>query len=151
MEYFPVLANVEGGFLAEIILAGSHSGSARFESRPSLAISSLDVSVKQGQEFFLFLTSRPTLGPSLSLSPIQCVPVFSSGVKQPEREVDYASASSVEVKNRWSYTFTPVICLHSVGRGNFTFGNFIKLSITTLLDLYLYLLKPSGNFTYHQV
>jgi hypothetical protein len=34
------------------------------------------------------------------------------------REVDHSPASSTEVKNRWSCTSAPLICLHSVDRNN---------------------------------
>jgi hypothetical protein len=36
------------------------------------------------------------------------------GVKRPEREADHSPPSSVEVKNEWSYTFTPPVRLHCV-------------------------------------
>jgi hypothetical protein len=32
---------------------------------------------------------------------------FFAGVKRPRREADYSLPSSAEVKNVWSYTFTP--------------------------------------------
>jgi hypothetical protein len=51
-------------------------------------------------------TSRPALGPTQS--PIQWVPgAVSVGVKRPGREADDSLPSSAEVKNAWSYTFTP--------------------------------------------
>jgi len=33
---------------------------------------------------------------------------------QPGREADHSPPSSAEVKNAWSYTSTPPICLHGV-------------------------------------
>jgi hypothetical protein len=33
------------------------------------------------------------------------------GIKQPEREADYSSPSSAEVKNEWRYTSTPPYAL----------------------------------------
>jgi hypothetical protein len=33
-------------------------------------------------------------------------------VKRPERKVNHSSPLNVEVKNQWSYTFTPLVCLH---------------------------------------
>jgi hypothetical protein len=37
-----------------------------------------------------------------------------SGVKRPGSEADHSPPSSAEVKNAWSYTSTPPICLHGV-------------------------------------
>jgi hypothetical protein len=42
-------------------------------------------------------------------------------VKRPRREVDHSSPPRAEVKNEWSYTFAPPICLHGVDRDNFAF------------------------------
>ena len=36
------------------------------------------------------------------------------GVNRPERDVDNSHSYSGEVKNDWSYTSTPSICLHGV-------------------------------------
>jgi hypothetical protein len=74
---------------------------------------------------FLFnAASRTVLGPTQP--PIQWVPgALSLGVKRPRREADHSSPSSAEVKNAWSYTFTPhyvfmAWCLVK-HRDNFTF------------------------------
>jgi hypothetical protein len=54
--------------------------------------------------------SRPALRPTQP--PIQCVlGTLSPGVKQPGCEVDHSPPPSVEVKNAWSYTSIPPICL----------------------------------------
>jgi hypothetical protein len=37
------------------------------------------------------------------------------------REVDSSVSSSAEVKNEWSYTSTPHICLNGMDRDKFTF------------------------------
>jgi hypothetical protein len=59
---------------------------------------------RQGLEFFLFTTvSRPALEPIQP--PMQWVPGDFS--LKPGRK-------AVEVKNSWSYTSTPPVCLHSV-------------------------------------
>jgi hypothetical protein len=42
-------------------------------------------------------------------------------VKRTGRESNHLPASSAEVKNEWSYTSSPPICLHGVHRENFTF------------------------------
>jgi hypothetical protein len=39
---------------------------------------------------------------------------LSLGIKRPGREADHSPPSSAEVKNAWSYTSTPPICLHGV-------------------------------------
>jgi hypothetical protein len=62
---------------------------------------------QRGLGIFLFTTvSRPALGP---IEPsIQWVPgALSLGVKRPGREAVHSSPSSAEVKNAWSYIFTP--------------------------------------------
>jgi hypothetical protein len=52
------------------------------------------------------IASRTALGPTQS--PSQWVAGdLSLGVKQPEREADHSSPYSAEVKNAWSYTYTP--------------------------------------------
>jgi hypothetical protein len=40
--------------------------------------------------------------------------VLSLRVKRPGREADHSPPSSAEVKNAWSYTFTPPLRLHGV-------------------------------------
>jgi hypothetical protein len=53
------------------------------------------------------------LGPTQP--PIQWVlGALSLGVKQPGSEADHSPPSSAKVKNVWSYTPTPLICLHGV-------------------------------------
>jgi hypothetical protein len=37
-----------------------------------------------------------------------------SGVKRPGREADHSPLASAEVKNEWSYTFTPPTRLHGM-------------------------------------
>jgi hypothetical protein len=73
----------------------------RFESRQRLGI-------------FLFTTAfRPVLG--RTQPPIQWEPEpLSMGIRRPGREADHSRPSSAEVKNVWSYTSTPPICLHGV-------------------------------------
>jgi hypothetical protein len=44
-------------------------------------------------------------------------------VQQLEHDVDYSPASSTKVKNKWSYTSTPPICLHGINRDIFSFSN----------------------------
>ena len=42
------------------------------------------------------------------------------GLKRLEREVNHSSPSSVEDKKEWSYTSTPPLYLHGIGRSNVT-------------------------------
>jgi hypothetical protein len=59
-----------------------------------------------GLGIFLFTASRPCMGPTQP--PIQWVPgVLSLGVSRPGCEADHSPPSSAEVKNAWSYNFTP--------------------------------------------
>ena len=44
--------------------------------------------------------------------------VLSLRIKRPEREVNHSPSFSTEVKNQWSYTNIPPICIHGVGREN---------------------------------
>jgi hypothetical protein len=46
------------------------------------------------------------------------------GVKRPGSDVNHALPPSADVKTEWSYTFAPPICLHGVGKENFTFCTF---------------------------
>jgi hypothetical protein len=63
-------------------------------------------------------SSRPPLGPTQPVINRHRGPF--PGVKRPGRDVNH-SPSSVEVKNEWSYTSTPIICLHGVDMDNFIF------------------------------
>jgi hypothetical protein len=64
--------------------------------------------------FILFATaSRLSLGPGQP--PLQWVlGALSSEVKQSGREADPSTPSFAEVKNFWSYTFTPAVTLRGV-------------------------------------
>ena len=46
---------------------------------------------------------------------------FFPSVQRREREVNDSPASSAKVKNEWSYTSAPSLCLHGMDRDNFTF------------------------------
>ena len=45
------------------------------------------------------------------------------GVERPGREVNHTLSSHAEIKNEWSYNFTPPICLHGAHMENLTFKN----------------------------
>jgi hypothetical protein len=93
--------------------ANSHSASqekSRDSSVEWLAtgwtIGVLGFDSRRGLGIFLFTTASVTaLGPTQP--PIQWVVGFSLGIKRPGREADHLPPSSAEVKNVWSYTFTP--------------------------------------------
>jgi hypothetical protein len=78
---------------------------------------------RQGQRFFSFPKRQDRLlGPrSLLFTAYQCT--------FPGHDVNHSRPSSAEVKNGWSYTSAPPICLHGVDREAFTLpdvlGNFI--------------------------
>ena len=42
------------------------------------------------------------------------------GAKWPGHDVDHSSLSSAEVKNEWSYTSAPSICIHGIDLNYFT-------------------------------
>jgi len=43
---------------------------------------------------------------------------FFFGVKRPEHDGDNWPSSNAEVKNEWSYTSSPTVCLHGLDRKN---------------------------------
>jgi hypothetical protein len=43
------------------------------------------------------------------------------GAKRPGREVYHSHPSTSEVKNKWNYTSSPLICLHSMDQDNSSF------------------------------
>jgi hypothetical protein len=49
---------------------------------------------------------------------MHCMVCF-PGVKRPGHEANHSSPSSAKVKNEWSYTSTPSVCLHGVDREDF--------------------------------
>jgi hypothetical protein len=63
---------------------------------------------------------------------VQQVPEFFLRIKGPGHEVDHLPPSSAEVKNEWSCTSTPPICLYVVERNNFVF------TLLTFIYLYIY-------------
>jgi hypothetical protein len=64
--------------------------------------------------FFLFATTS-RLALRSTQPPIQWVTgAVALVVKWPGCEADYSPPSSAEVKNAWSYTATPQICLHDM-------------------------------------
>ena len=63
---------------------------------------------------FPFLQNVHTVSGVHATSPSLAVGVLTPGVKRLEREVNHVPSSSAEVKNEWSYTSTPYICLHGV-------------------------------------
>jgi hypothetical protein len=71
--------------------------------------------------------SRPVLEPTQP--PIQWMPVFLAGRKRYGREADRSPPSRAEVKNEWSYTPTPPVCLHGFDRDNFKFNNTCNMTV----------------------
>jgi hypothetical protein len=89
--------------------------------RPSYGLDDPGFESWQKRNIFLFCkTSVLALGPTQP--PTQWVPVLfpvGGGVKLPERDVDHSLPTSAVVKNEWSYTSAPSICLQGVGRDDF--------------------------------
>jgi len=52
---------------------------------------------------------------------------FFSGIKPWGNESDHSSPSKAEVKNEWSYTSFPPICLRAVDKDNFKFAQICDL------------------------
>jgi hypothetical protein len=76
----------------------------------------------EAENFSLHRRVQTGSGAHPSKSPIQCVPgALSLGVKPSGREADHSSPSSAEVKNAWSYAFTPANRLMTWHRQNFTY------------------------------
>jgi hypothetical protein len=72
-----------------------------FESRQEMGI------------FLLTTAFRPALGPTEPLSN-GYQGLFPWGVEHPGRETDHPPPSGAEIKNAWSYTSTPPVCLYDV-------------------------------------
>jgi len=56
---------------------------------------------------------------------IQWELAFFPRVKRPGRDVNHRPPSNAEVKNEWSYTSIPPICLYGVDNENFNFFTFL--------------------------
>ena len=84
-----------------------------------------------GGQIFLTPPDRPWGPPSFLFSWYQR---SFPGFKRSGSDVVYWRPSSDEVENEWSYTSTPPMCLHGVGRDNFTFDlNVFWINCTGLL------------------
>jgi hypothetical protein len=70
---------------------------------------------------FFYCSQRPDRFESTQ-PPAWCVPkFFAGGITRTRRHVDHLPPSKTKVKNEWSYTSTPPICLQGVDRDNFIF------------------------------
>jgi hypothetical protein len=61
-----------------------------------------------------------------AINPAPCsmaVGVLSAAMNHLGSEVDHCPPYSAKVKNEWRSTYTPSVCLHDVGRDNFTVTN----------------------------
>jgi hypothetical protein len=59
---------------------------------------------------------------------------FFLGVNRPWREVDHSPPSTAELKNEWSHTSAPTVCLYDVRTDRFTFYS-IKLLVFIIIDI----------------
>lgn len=101
------------------VMTSLHSGRSRL---PSL----------QGQETFLLFESPDRFWDPSSLLRSIRLPLL--GMKQSEWETDHSLPSSVEVKNKWSYTPTHM-CLNGVHRDSFIFCLYKTLASEGLTDM----------------
>ena len=60
-----------------------------------------------------------------------------TGGKRPTRELGHSTPSSVEVRNKWSYTSTPPIRIHSVDKDSFIFKWNLSLSESSWCGAYV--------------
>jgi hypothetical protein len=67
-----------------------------------------------GWEFFLHHRVQTGSEAHSASYPMRTRALSSVGVKRPGREADHSPPSNPEVKNAWTYTFTPPIRLHSL-------------------------------------
>ena len=84
---------------------------------------------------------RPTLGPTQPS--VHCVSGLHpplKGIKKQQRE----GVSGVDIKNEWSYTSPPAMCLHVAHRGNFTILHLLYHEVCKHL-----LSFQAQNFTQH--
>jgi hypothetical protein len=63
-------------------------------------------------------TTRPTLGPTQPS--VQQLPGSFAVLMRPKLDVDFSLVSSAKVKNEWSYTSAPSMCLHGLGKDKST-------------------------------
>jgi len=75
---------------------------------------------RRQQVFFSPKSPDPFWGPPTPYS--TCLGVIFRGFLRPVRETDHSLPSRVKVKNEWSYTSTPSICLQGVDTESFTCG-----------------------------
>jgi len=52
-------------------------------------------------------------------------------------EVNHSPPSSAEVKNEWSYTFAPPVCLYGLNRDKFTFRALNGISLNPIVVMIL--------------
>jgi hypothetical protein len=90
----------------------------------SLLASWSRVQIPVGTSNFLFSITVQTNSGANSVSSSMGTRVLSQGC-----EVDHSPQSSAEVKNEYSCTSTPLICLHSMDTRNMTFYHFTEIII----------------------
>jgi len=67
------------------------------------------------------LLQNDQTGTGAQLTTYSVVTGFFLVVKRPDREIKHSPPPSVEVKNEWSYTSAPPVCLHSMYKEKLTF------------------------------
>jgi len=89
--------------------------SVRVATRPRVRL--YGVRIPTGQDTLL---QNARAGCGAHAAPAQSVPAFFPRVKRPGRDADHSHPRSAEGKTQWSCAAIPAVCLHVVGRTDFT-------------------------------
>jgi hypothetical protein len=104
-----------------------------------------------GKGFFSLCHGVQTGSGAYQASYPMCKTVISAWVKRPGREADHSPPSSVEVKNAWSYTSTPSICLHDVVFSYAQGQLYLCLTTTAVIWACPKMLRPNGHYGHLQM
>jgi hypothetical protein len=122
LKRFRFVSDFSSVFGHIVYLTGSQMYMTRLHIKRSRNQGSISYKIKS---FTFFTASRLALEPILP--PIQCASeLLFPRVKQPGRETDHSFPSSAEVKNIWTYTFTPYTSLWLKHRNKFSTYRYLQ-------------------------